>query len=44
MDLSSARWRRPTSQRRERRNWVEVASQLPDVVAVRDSKDTRERL
>ncbi|KOX10756.1 hypothetical protein F4558_000698 [Micromonospora profundi] len=39
MDLSNARWRKSTRSGASGGNCVEVASNLPGVVAVRDSKD-----
>ncbi|MFF0470684.1 DUF397 domain-containing protein [Micromonospora zamorensis] len=39
MDLSIARWRKSTRSGASGGNCVEVASNLPGVVAVRDSKD-----
>lgn len=39
MDLSNARWRKSTRSGASGRNCVEVADNLPGVVAVRDSKD-----
>lgn len=39
MDLSNARWRKSTRSGASGGNCVEVASNLPNVVAVRDSKD-----
>ncbi|MER7418968.1 DUF397 domain-containing protein [Micromonospora peucetia] len=39
MDLSSAQWRKSTRSGASGGNCVEVADNLPGVVAVRDSKD-----
>ncbi len=39
MDLSGARWRKSTRSNGQGGNCVEVADNLPGVVAVRDSKD-----
>ncbi|MCF0094899.1 DUF397 domain-containing protein [Micromonospora sp. MH99] len=39
MDLSNARWRKSTRSGASGGNCVEVASNLPGVVGVRDSKD-----
>lgn len=39
MDLTSARWRKSTKSGTNGGNCVEVADNLPGVVAVRDSKD-----
>ena len=39
MDLSNARWRKSTRSGASGGNCVEVASNMPGVVAVRDSKD-----
>ncbi|MBM0204883.1 DUF397 domain-containing protein [Micromonospora sp. STR1s_5] len=39
MDLSNARWHKSTRSGASGGNCVEVASNLPGVVAVRDSKD-----
>ena len=39
MDLSSARWRKSSRSGSSGGNCVEVADNLPGVVAVRDSKD-----
>ncbi|GGO16931.1 DUF397 domain-containing protein [Micromonospora parathelypteridis] len=39
MDLSNARWRKSTRSGASGGNCVEVATDLPGVVAVRDSKD-----
>ncbi|MEU8155743.1 DUF397 domain-containing protein [Micromonospora sp. NPDC048986] len=39
MDLSNARWRKSTRSGASGGNCVEVANNLPGVVAVRDSKD-----
>ncbi|MET8040238.1 DUF397 domain-containing protein [Micromonospora sp. NPDC005215] len=39
MDLSNARWRKSTRSGASGGNCVEVADNLPGVVAVRDSKD-----
>ncbi|MFF5178241.1 DUF397 domain-containing protein [Micromonospora sp. NPDC000316] len=39
MDLSNARWRKSTRSGASGGNCVEVASNIPGVVAVRDSKD-----
>ncbi|MEV0429942.1 DUF397 domain-containing protein [Micromonospora sp. NPDC050495] len=39
MDLSDAQWRKSTRSNGQGGNCVEVADNLPDVVAVRDSKD-----
>ena len=39
MDLTGARWRKSTRSNGGGGNCVEVADNLPDVVAVRDSKD-----
>ncbi|MGC4874977.1 DUF397 domain-containing protein [Micromonospora sp. DT43] len=39
MDLSNARWRKSTRSGASGGNCVEVAGNLPGVVAVRDSKD-----
>lgn len=39
MDLSNARWRTSTRSGASGGNCVEVASNLPGVVGVRDSKD-----
>ncbi|MET8084562.1 DUF397 domain-containing protein [Micromonospora sp. NPDC005194] len=39
MDLSNARWRKSTRSGASGGNCVEVARNLPGVVAVRDSKD-----
>ncbi|MEV5764238.1 DUF397 domain-containing protein [Micromonospora sp. NPDC049460] len=39
MDLSNARWRKATRSGASGGNCVEVADNLPGVVAVRDSKD-----
>ncbi|WP_320065284.1 DUF397 domain-containing protein [Micromonospora sp. RTGN7] len=39
MDLSNARWRKSTRSNTAGGECVEVADNLPDVVAVRDSKD-----
>ncbi|WFE52502.1 DUF397 domain-containing protein [Micromonospora sp. WMMD1155] len=39
MDLSNARWRKSTRSGASGGNCVEVASNLPGLVAVRDSKD-----
>ncbi|MER7458460.1 DUF397 domain-containing protein [Micromonospora sp. NPDC126480] len=39
MDLSSARWRKSTRSNTQGGDCVEVADNLPGVVAVRDSKD-----
>ncbi|MFG2051181.1 DUF397 domain-containing protein [Micromonospora sp. NPDC048935] len=39
MDLSKARWRKSTRSGASGGNCVEVASNLPGVVGVRDSKD-----
>ncbi|MEU4644105.1 DUF397 domain-containing protein [Micromonospora sp. NPDC023814] len=39
MDLSGARWRKSTRSGPDGGNCVEVADNLPGVVAVRDSKD-----
>ncbi|MFC4022087.1 DUF397 domain-containing protein [Micromonospora sp. GCM10011542] len=39
MDLSGARWRKSTRSNGSGGNCVEVADNLPGVVAVRDSKD-----
>ncbi|MDG4840819.1 DUF397 domain-containing protein [Micromonospora sp. WMMD967] len=39
MDLSNARWRKSTRSGASGGNCVEVASNLPGVVAVRDSKN-----
>ncbi|MCP3785335.1 DUF397 domain-containing protein [Micromonospora sp. A3M-1-15] len=38
-DLAGARWRKSTRSGDNGGNCVEVADNLPDVVAVRDSKD-----
>ncbi|WP_435209260.1 DUF397 domain-containing protein [Micromonospora sp. bgisy143] len=43
MDLSNARWRKSTRSGASGGNCVEVASNLPGVVAVRDSKDAAGR-
>ncbi|MFY1700343.1 DUF397 domain-containing protein [Micromonospora sp. WMMA1923] len=39
MDLTGARWRTSTRSSGNGGNCVEVADNLPDLVAVRDSKD-----
>ncbi|PZF94634.1 DUF397 domain-containing protein [Micromonospora deserti] len=39
MDLTGARWRKSTRSGPDGGNCVEVADNLPGVVAVRDSKD-----
>ncbi|MFF5171345.1 DUF397 domain-containing protein [Micromonospora sp. NPDC000089] len=39
MDLSSARWRKSTRSGSNGGDCVEVADNLPGVIAVRDSKD-----
>ncbi|MFR9778758.1 DUF397 domain-containing protein [Micromonospora sp. MS34] len=39
MDLTGARWRKSTRSNGSGGNCVEVADNLPGVVAVRDSKD-----
>jgi hypothetical protein len=39
MDLNGARWRKSTRSGPDGGNCVEVADNLPGVVAVRDSKD-----
>ncbi|MET8912074.1 DUF397 domain-containing protein [Micromonospora sp. NPDC004551] len=39
MDLTGARWRKSTRSNGSGGNCVEVAGNLPGVVAVRDSKD-----
>ncbi|TDC57209.1 DUF397 domain-containing protein [Micromonospora sp. KC207] len=39
MDLSNARWRKPTRSGTSGGDCVEVADNLPGTVAVRDSKD-----
>ncbi|MEU6072257.1 DUF397 domain-containing protein [Micromonospora sp. NPDC047074] len=39
MDLNNARWRKSTRSGASGGNCVEVADNLPGVVAVRDSKD-----
>lgn len=39
MDLSSARWRKSSRSGSSGGNCVEVADNMPGVVAVRDSKD-----
>ncbi|MDO3701915.1 DUF397 domain-containing protein [Micromonospora sp. C28SCA-DRY-2] len=39
MDLTSARWRKSSRSNGQGGNCVEVADNLPGVVAVRDSKD-----
>ncbi|MFI5484879.1 DUF397 domain-containing protein [Micromonospora echinaurantiaca] len=39
MDLTGARWRKSTRSSGQGGNCVEVADNLPGVVAVRDSKD-----
>ncbi|MGW4500516.1 DUF397 domain-containing protein [Micromonospora sp. NPDC004336] len=39
MDLSSARWRKSSRSGSSGGNCIEVADNLPGVVAVRDSKD-----
>jgi hypothetical protein len=39
MDLTSAKWRKSSYSGSNGGGCVEVASNLPDVVAVRDSKD-----
>ncbi|MFG1870564.1 DUF397 domain-containing protein [Micromonospora arborensis] len=39
MDLSNARWRKSTRSGASGGNCIEVASNMPGVVAVRDSKD-----
>ncbi|WUR58532.1 DUF397 domain-containing protein [Micromonospora chokoriensis] len=39
MDLSNARWRKSSRSGASGGNCVEVANNLPGVVAVRDSKD-----
>ncbi|GAB4102754.1 hypothetical protein GCM10028790_17730 [Micromonospora taraxaci] len=39
MDLSNARWRKSTRSGASGGNCVEVASNLPGVIGVRDSKD-----
>jgi hypothetical protein len=39
MDLTSAKWRKASRSGNNGGNCVEVASNLPGVVAVRDSKD-----
>ncbi|MER5338224.1 DUF397 domain-containing protein [Micromonospora sp. NPDC002717] len=39
MDLTGARWRKTTRSGPDGGNCVEVADNLPGVVAVRDSKD-----
>ncbi|MFE9652501.1 DUF397 domain-containing protein [Micromonospora sp. NPDC006431] len=39
MDLSGARWRKSTRSNGQGGNCVEVADNLPGLVAVRDSKD-----
>ena len=39
MDLSRAEWRKPSYSGNNGGNCVEVADNLPNVVAVRDSKD-----
>ncbi|WP_431933986.1 DUF397 domain-containing protein [Micromonospora sp. RP3T] len=41
MDLTNARWRTSTKSGTNGGNCVEVADNLPGVVAVRDSKDRR---
>ena len=38
-DLSRAQWRKSTRSSSEGQNCVEVAANLPGIVAVRDSKD-----
>ncbi|MDH6466115.1 hypothetical protein M2302_006321 [Micromonospora sp. A200] len=40
MDLTGARWRKSTRSGTSGGNCVEVADNLPNVVAVRDSKDS----
>ena len=39
MDLTGARWRESTRSGPDGGNCVEVADNIPDLVAVRDSKD-----
>ncbi len=39
MDLTGARWRKSTRSGPDGGNCVEVADNIPDLVAVRDSKD-----
>ncbi|MGC4864097.1 DUF397 domain-containing protein [Micromonospora sp. DT53] len=39
MDLSNARWRKSTRSGASGGNCVEVASNMPNIVAVRDSKN-----
>ena len=39
MDLSRAEWRKPSYSGNNGGNCVEVADNLPNIVAVRDSKD-----
>jgi hypothetical protein len=39
MDLTGARWRKPSRSGNNGGNCVEVARNLPQVVVVRDSKD-----
>ncbi|GHJ13226.1 MULTISPECIES: DUF397 domain-containing protein [unclassified Micromonospora] len=41
MDLSSAHWHKSTKSGNNGGNCVEVAADLPGVVAVRDSKDRK---
>ncbi|MEV5818383.1 DUF397 domain-containing protein [Micromonospora harpali] len=41
MDLSSARWKKSTRSGTSGGDCVEVADNLPGVIAVRDSKDRR---
>ncbi|MGJ6965686.1 DUF397 domain-containing protein [Streptosporangium sp. G11] len=42
MDLSSAEWHKSTLSQGDGNNCVEVALNLPDIIAVRDSKSPHE--